>query len=109
MMTVYGYKLPAPMVDKYMARLVGQFYKILPIKESEEPSLGVYMKSLQAELLGYRGLMLGLDNDALYISLLSILQYMIDNECDVSEVKREVFSAINICKQLRMKYCGEGV
>lgn len=107
MKTTNGYKISDAMVEKYLNQLVDRFFKILPLKESGEPSLIEYMRSLQNELIGYKGLMEYLSDDAMYMALLSILQYMIDNDCETSVVKREVFRAISICKKLKNKYCGK--
>lgn len=109
MNTTNGYDIPKDLVGNYLGGLVNQFFKILPIKESGEPSLNEFMKSLQVELIGHKGLMEYLSYDSMYMTLLSILQYMIDNDCDTHVVKREVFKAISICKKLRKKYCSEGV
>lgn len=109
MRTASGFDIPSGMVSNYLSGLVNQFFKILPIKESGEPSLKEFMRSLQVELLGFESLMSQLSNDSMYVSLLSILQYMIDNDCETAVVKREVFKAISICKKLQKKYCGEGV
>ena len=106
MRTTNGYNIPTEMVGNYLGGLVNQFFKILPIKESGEPSLNEFMRSLQVELLGHKGLMRYLKYDSMYMALLSILQYLIDNDCDAPVVKREVFKAISICKKLREKYCG---
>lgn len=112
MKTTNGYSIPTEMVENYLEWLVNQFFKILPLKEDGEPSLTEFMRSLQVELLGHKSLMLYLQYDSMYMTLLSILQYLIDNnsdELDNTVVKREVFKAISICKKLRKKYCGEGV
>ena len=92
MRTTNGYNIPTEMVGNYLGGLVNQFFKILPIKESGEPSLNEFMRYLKY--------------DSMYMALLSILQYLIDNDCDTPVVKREVFKAISICKKLREKYCG---
>lgn len=109
MMTTKGIELPNQAVQKYFKALVGQFYKILPIKESGEPSLGKYMDSLQREMIGCHSLIEALNYDELYISLLGVLQYLIENDCDVDTVRSEVFKAISICKKLQRKYGAEEV
>ena len=109
MMTSKNVELPNKVVHKYLNSLVGQFYKILPIKESGEPSLGKYMESLQREMIGCQSLFVALDHDELYLSLLAILQYLVENDCDTEVVKCEVFKAINICKKLQKKYCAQEV
>ena len=108
MKTVNGYNLSSEMVSNYLGGLVNQFFKILPIKESGEPSLNEFMRSLQVELLGHKSLMRSLENDSMYMTLLSILEYLINNDCETHVVKREVFKAISICKKLRKKYCDKG-
>ena len=60
-------------------------------------------------MIGCKNLILALNNDELFLSLLAVLQYMIENDCDISTVKSEVFKAINICKKLQKKYGAEEV
>ena len=98
----------AEVLHNYFRNLVNHFFKILPIREQNEESLTTYMQSLQAELLGCKGLVSAIQNDASYLTLLSILQYLIDNpECTVREVKREVFRAISICNKLKAQYASK--
>lgn len=105
MRTRCGGELPDQMLERYLDTLVDQFFKILPIRESEEPSLREFMCSLQAELIGMKGVIVSLEYDSMYLSLIAILQYLIDHDCDVGVVKREVFKAISICKKLQTRYC----
>ena len=95
------------MLENYLDTLVNKFFKILPMKESNEPSLDEYMQSLQVELIGCEGVIDKLHCDAMYLTLIAILQYMIEEECEVRVVKREVFKAISLCKKLRKRYATE--
>lgn len=106
--TTAGVSIDATMLSEYMRSLVNRFFKILPIRESGEDSLETYMRSLQAELLGCKELIVAIHEDPLFMSLLNILQYLIDNpECSLVVVKREVFRAISICNKLKAKYAVE--
>lgn len=106
--TTAGEPIESEILHNYFRKLVNHFFKILPIREQNEESLTTYMQSLQAELLGCKGLISAIQNDASYLTLLSILQYLIDNpECTVKEVKREVFRAISICNQLKAQYASK--
>lgn len=105
MNTLHGTDLPDEMLDKYLKRLVGRFFKILPIKESDGGTLADYMRGFQAELLGAGDVVACLHNDEAFLSLVSILQYLIDHECSTKETRREVFNAISICKDLRKRHC----
>jgi flagellin-specific chaperone FliS len=78
------------------------------MKEKNFDTLQVYLESLQVELIGSQNLIKVLRNDVDFISLLSILEYFINNK-DISNViyKREVFKCINIIKKLKSKYKNE--
>lgn len=107
MRTALGQELPDQIVENYFDTLVNQFYKILPIWESGEPTLPVYIRSLQREMIGCRSLMDELRGDGRYMTLLAILQRFADGGLTVQEVRSDVFRAISICKQLRAKYAKE--
>ena len=103
--TTVGVPMDATMLNNYFRALVNLFFKILPIKESGESSLEVYMRSLQAELLGCKELIEAIHDAPLLLSLIAFLQYLSDTpECEVSVVKREVFRAISICNKLKARY-----
>lgn len=111
--TKIGVPIEKEVLCCYFKRLVNLFFKILPLRENNEESLVVYMKSLQLELLGCQCFVSMVRNksdyDADYLTILSILQYLIDNpECKLSEVKREVFRAISVCNRLHARLSSEG-
>ena len=103
--TTANVAMDAKVLSNYFRTLVNQFFKILPIKESGEGSLDTYMRSLQSELLGCKELICAIHEDSLFLSLIAILQGLIDNpEWPVHDVKREVFRAISICNKLKSRY-----
>lgn len=103
--TAVGVPMNAAVLNNYLRSLINLFFKILPLKESGERSLETYMRSLQAELLGCNSLVEAIHDDSMFLSLIAILQYLIDNpDCDVPFVRREVFCAISICNKLKEKY-----
>ena len=84
--------LPNRLIRNYFHSLVNCYFKILPIRE----------------MLGCGGLLEDIKNDPSYMTLLSILQYFIDHpDCDIAEVRREVFRAIRICNKIAGKYGAE--
>lgn len=103
--TSTGIPVQGELLHNYFRNLVNQFFKILPMRENEEDSLCLYMKSLQAELIGCKSLIPDMQENSLYLTLLAILQYLIDNpDCSVKEVRREVFRAISICNKIKSLY-----
>lgn len=92
------------MLDNYLSGLVNKFFKILPMKEDNEPSVNEYMSSLQVELIGSKNIVKSLGDDAMYMTIISILQYLIDEDCDIRVVKREVFKAISCINKLSDRY-----
>lgn len=103
--TMRGIPMDDMVLSNYLRNLVNLFFKILPIRENEEPTLPFYMESLQAELLGCSELITVLHEDSMFLSLISILQYLIDRpDSPVYVYKREVFKAISICNKLKARY-----
>ena len=92
------------MFAKKLGNYINQFYKILPIRESGEPTLPNYIQSLQREMLGNQALITALNDDPQYLALLSTLQYMVDHDCDVATTKSEVFKCISIIKRMQAKF-----
>lgn len=107
--TVGNAQIDRSLLRKYFKSLINSFFKILPMREANEPTLQTYMCSLRAELLGCQNLIPDLSNHTSYLTLLSVLQYLIDNYDEaVPVVKREVFRAINICSKLEAIYAKGG-
>lgn len=104
MMTCYNVEIDRTVLIRYISGLINRFYKILPLREEGEPTLRQYQESLLREMLGCQSLVVAMKDDDRYMSLLAILQYMIDHEPDVPKTKAEVFRAINILRQLQRKY-----
>lgn len=103
--TIGGATINQSLIPQYFKSLIGRFFKILPMREASESTLNTYMCSLRAELLGCGSLIPDIGDDTSYLTLLSILQYLIDNCGEpVTVVKREVFRAINICSKLEAVY-----
>lgn len=103
--TIIGVSITDELIHNYFESLVNSFFKILPIRENGETTLPVYIKSLQAELLGCKELICELNNNPNFLTLVAILQYLRDNpDCTVQDVKREVFRAISICNKLKSQY-----
>lgn len=103
--TVVNETVPDEMLRNYFKFLVNRFFKILPIRESGDATLPIYIKSLQTELLGCKNFIARMNNDSRILTLLSILQFFADNpDCPVEDVKREVFRAIGICNKLQAGY-----
>lgn len=111
--TVSGSTISYMVWSNYVRNLVNRFFKILPIREGgEKDTLRTYMISLRNELAGCSEFVVLIHDDAMFLSLLSVLQNLIDHPgSSVSTFRREVFNAISICNKLRDRYCvkdGEG-
>lgn len=107
-MTKCGY-LPDKIFYNYLDRLIGRFYKILALKEENCSTLNVYIESFQRELIGSKNLIVVLNDDNRFLSLISILQFFLDNEYDDAVCKTEVMKAIDISKKLKKQYFEEEV
>ena len=105
--TSAGIPVDAAFVSGYFVALVNRLYKILPIRERNEKTLGTYLDSLMCELLGCEQFLMEIRGDAVLVTLLSTIQYLKDHpDLPVAVVKREVFRSISICKKLAERYGG---
>ncbi len=108
--TIYNDVLSEELIENYINSLVNCFFKILPMRENDEPSLDIYLKGLLREMSGCGSLVAALNNDPSYLTLLSILQSFVDNpDMDIQNVKRDVFRAISVCNKLAKKVLGGGL
>lgn len=106
--TRLGTAMSGEVLRNYIRSLIDRVFKILPLWESREPSLPVYLESLQGELAGCREFVRSIHEDRAFLSILSILQYLIDTpQCGVKRVKREVFRCISLCNELAARYAAE--
>lgn len=95
-------------LSRYFNALINRFFKILPMKESNEKTLCTYIQSLQRELIGCFNLIPELNDIPSCITLLSILEYLCDTtDCPTTIVKTDVFHAINICERLSKQFAAE--
>lgn len=100
-----GMTIERSAISSYFSSLVNHFFKILPLREQEEETLKTYIESLQFELMGCKSAFPSVGDDASFITLISILQYLSDHQdCPVKAVRREVFRAISICNKLKNVY-----
>lgn len=105
MQTKYGTDISRKMKRSRVEELIAQFYKILPLKESNADTLSRYISSLLREMLGMKELMLEWQEDGQYLTLCGILQYFIDHpETDTDVIRSDVFKAISTIKRLQSKY-----
>lgn len=101
-------KLGRGALYNYLSALVNKLFKILPLREEKESTTDIYIQTLQAELIGFSGLIEAVKCDASFVTLLSKLQYLSDNpDLPIETVKREVFNSISLCYLLRRRYSEE--
>lgn len=103
-----GIQMSHASVINYFDSLVNKLFKILPMREESESSLSEYIVSLQREMLGFGNMIPTVGDDKIYVSILSVLQFFIDNidneNCKLSDIRSEVFHIISLCNKLKDKY-----
>lgn len=88
-------------VASYIDSLVGRFFKILPMRESNDKTCVVYMRGLQRELLGCGSLFSRLKLCTRILSLSCVLENLIVNwDVPLEDVRRDVFNSITNCKNI---------
>lgn len=98
-------EVPDSLAAKYINSMVGRFYKILPMWESGDQTVKMYIASLINELSGSVWLIETLRLDSEYMTMISILRWMIElDREDIDDLRREVFHLISICKRISIRY-----
>lgn len=91
-------------VQAYLHSLTGKIFKILPMYESGDETVFIYMEHLVAELSGGSFSFPELGSDASYISVLNNINFILHHECSVDQCKREVFNMLSSIDNLKEKY-----
>lgn len=86
--------------ENYLDRLVPRFFKIMALNDDKNPTLNDYLKRMQRELTGSKNLINVLNDDARFMTLISTLQFFIDNGVVNSDVK----NCISISQELKRYY-----
>lgn len=111
--TISGAKIDGALVKNYFSRLIDLFFKILPMYETGEASLNKYMEGLRDEMAGFSDLITCVNYDAMYLSLMATLQFLIGEvesaDCTKDVLKNKVFGAISLCNKLSQKYGDESL
>jgi hypothetical protein len=97
-------KIPRQSFYLFLDSMIGKLFKIIKLKDNNVDTINTYISSLQIEFIGGMSLMHELKDDARLVSIISVLQYFIDNEYDFEVCKREVFKCIDIINKLKNKY-----
>lgn len=105
---IQGQDVTGELLHNYFKRLVNSFFKILPMREANESSLDAYIVTLQQELMGCGNFIPEMTNDPSFLTLLSILQYMRNNDISIKDTRKHVFNAISVCNELRSRYVQGG-
>ena len=87
-------------LKSYFEFLLGRVWKILPMKEEKSEYLKDYIKGLQREVKGSISLIEYEFLGSYLIMLLHKLEFLIDNQCEHSVYRKEVFECVNIVKKI---------
>lgn len=103
MITKYN-SVPDALFMNRLHGLINDIYKILPMYEEQCDTRTQYIEGLLRELTGMEELIIQIQFDRRFHSLLNILEYLHANTYDITVCKKEVFHAINLIKALEEQY-----
>lgn len=89
----------------YLEVLKGRVFKILPLLEEDNVGVEKYIASLLFELNGLKNVILKLDNNHHYITLLATLEEIYSEtvlkDYDISCLRSEILKSINVVNKLQ--------
>jgi hypothetical protein len=98
MNTKYG-QISKASFDLYINRLISRVFKILPLKEEKCETLDEYVESLLRELSGNQEIILFLQENEEFLSLMGTLENLPSEE-DMKIYRSDVFKCIAIIRKL---------
>lgn len=96
--------IPEKLFENYLNFLIGKVYKILCMYDEKDVTLPKYIQSLQRELIGNQELIIELKYDGNFLALLNKLEYLIHNDLDKKDFKKDIFDSISLINKLTEKY-----
>ena len=75
--TITGKEIESTLLDNYFHVLVNRIFKILPMRENNEESLGTYLINLRDEMLGCQEMIPDIKTNSLYAGIMFTIQ-MVD-------------------------------
>lgn len=102
-------KITIAQKEAYFNHLINETFKILPLKEEairdkNNENLISYLSGFRAELMGFTFLFEISKQDPIVFSLLSKIEFLLNEEYDKKLCKKEVFDCISIIERIRDKY-----
>ena len=95
--TLYN-DIPVNLHINYMDNLINRVFKILPLKEENSDTVEAYITNLLYELTGNKELIIYLNNDSRYETILSNLQKLLSQDTNYRAL---VFNTITLITQIR--------
>jgi len=89
--------------ENYMSILIDGIFKILPLKEENNPTVEEYISSLISEMVGFKNIVDVINNDGRYLKVICSLESIM-NCTNIVFCKKEIFKCINIIDKLKYKY-----
>lgn len=102
MKTKYG-AIHQEVAEKGFQQYVGKFFKILPMYEEQCPTLSQYVQSLNREMVGLSNLVVNMQNEEEFLTLVATLEGLNRKDITVEEVKSDVFKSISILKKMKSR------
>jgi primosomal protein N'' len=102
MKTRYG-SIANSIAEKGFQQYVGKFFKILPMFEEKCPTLSQYIQSLNREMVGLSHLVIQMENQEEFLTLIATLEGLSKIDLSVEEVKSDVFKSISILKKMKSR------
>lgn len=88
------------MVHEFLKSLINQIFKMLPLKEEQNPYLK-YIEGVLVQVQGAQNTYPVLKSNAKYISVMNTLQFFSCNEFTHTQCRQEVFRCIHTIEHLQ--------
>lgn len=98
---------PDEYLINYIKYLIDKLFSVLYTYENSRDTLSSHIESIIIELRGNKELISKIKYDPKFVTLISTLVFLSENNCEHKTVKKEVFKCIDIVEKLNKQYFNE--
>lgn len=96
-------------LQTHLDGLINKLFKIIPLKESNDKNIDIYIDSLCVDLLGSSFTFKELLKNQNYITIVNTVEYLSEYDYSFEKCKREVFKCISLIEKVKKELCGDSI
>lgn len=86
-------------INKYLERLIPKLFKLMPLKENEDPNYDIYLDKLIIQIIGFKNIDIYIYKCPFILDIICNLSGLCSCDCDIRIHNSIIKECINMCKR----------